>query len=220
MATLNPVLRLASGLRRQPQAPAPERILERELDEINFDALVASEAAGCIAPDELAVLEANRDRWVERLRDLLADTEEALDVVARSDREEREQALLDLSDERDSLADSLFRLTGEDVGPLRNDAVEALDELDALEPDEPREPALQASWASGEVVLWGGNHGSAPVPRDELDALIDKAGASAIEWVDHQEVPLPSGDRAVAVAAPVTSALGWLVGVGAGQLAT
>src|SRR5918996_817064 len=128
MATLNPVLRLASGLRRQPQAPAPERILERELDEINFD---------------------------------------ALDVVARSDRDEREQALLDLSDERDSLADTLFRLTGDDVGPLRSDAVEVLDALDALEPAEPREPALQASWASGQVVLWGGNHGSAPVPRDE-----------------------------------------------------
>jgi hypothetical protein len=220
MATLNPVLRLASGLRRQPQAPAPERILERELDEINFDALVASEAAGYIAPDELAVLEADRERWVERLRDLLAETEEALDVVARSDREEREQALFDLSDERDSLADSLFRLTGEDVGPLRSDAGEALEELDALEPEEPREPALQASWASGEIVLWGGNHGSAPVPRDELDALIDKAGASAIDWSDHQQVPLPSGDRAVSVAAPVTSALGWLVGVGAGQLAT
>ncbi|HEY8527047.1 MAG TPA: SNF2-related protein [Acidimicrobiales bacterium] len=191
--------------------------LERELDEINFDALVASEAAGTIAPDELAVLEADRERWAKVLRALLEETEEAIEVVARSDREEREQALLDLCDERERLADSLFDLTGEDVGPLPQ---EAAAEIEVLEPEEPREPVLQATWESGNVVLWGGNRGAAPVSRDDLAALIDKAGASAIDWAEHGDVPLPTGERAPAVAAPVSAALGWLVGVGAGQLAT
>jgi hypothetical protein len=194
--------------------------LERELDEINFDALVASEAAGVIAPDELAVLQANRGRWADRLRDLLVETEEAIDVVARSDRDEREQALADLAEERDILADGLVRLTGEDVGPLRHEVVDELDAIAAEDSEEYRQPLLQASWASGQVVLWAGNRTADPVGRDELDALIDKAGASAIDWSGHQDVALPSGSRAAAVAAPLNAALGWMVGVGAGQLAT
>jgi hypothetical protein len=208
-----------------PDEPAPRRRrprhrgdLERELDETNFDALVASEAAGAAGPDELALLEAQPERWADRLRELLADAEEALDGLARSERDERDQAVADLAEWRDDLADALYGLTGEDVGPLRDEVAPSEDE--PVVDDRPREPVLQASWVSGLVVLWAGNRNSRLVERDELDAFIDKAGAAAIDWTPHQGVPLPTGDKAAAVAAPVSAALGWLVGVGAGQLAT
>ena len=54
---------------------------------------------------------------------------------------------------------------------------------------------------------------------EELDRLMAEAGAGTIAWEPHGGIPLPSGGKALAVSAPVGDALGWLVGVGAGQLA-
>ncbi|HUP70171.1 MAG TPA: DEAD/DEAH box helicase [Acidimicrobiales bacterium] len=79
-------------------------------------------------------------------------------------------------------------------------------------------PALQASWANGRVVVWAGNRAVPPAADEELAALLDAAGAAAIDWTTHHDVKLPSGDEAPALAAPISGALGWLVGVGAGQV--
>lgn len=82
-----------------------------------------------------------------------------------------------------------------------------------------RVPALQASWVAGKVVLWAGNALATPANREDLRRLVAEAGGSAVNWKKHKGAPLPTGGRAPAVAAPPSEALGWLVGVGAGQLA-
>jgi hypothetical protein len=188
--------------------------MEIELDRFTFESLVASEIDGQLEPDDLALLEAQPQRWAATLHHLLEEIEDALDNVARSDRPEREQALVDLSEERAALTAAICRVTGEDV--------ELVDEAEVAggeAVEEVRPPVLQASWAGGEVVLWAGNPSAAPSDGDDLRRLIDEAGAAAIEWQQHPGAALPSGERAPAVAAPLSAALGWLVGVGAGQLA-
>jgi hypothetical protein len=196
--------------------------LENQLDRITFVALVASEADGNIAPDDLALLQASPVEWARTLGELLTETEEALAVVAASDREERDQALADLAGERESLAQALNRLTGEDVEPLAVPGLGAAGYEAAAEelPDLPKVPALQASWTADQVVLWAGNPSVRSPDRDELATFITDAGAGAVDWVPLAKgVALPGGEKAAAVAAPIGAALGWLVGVGAGQLA-
>jgi superfamily II DNA or RNA helicase len=80
-------------------------------------------------------------------------------------------------------------------------------------------PVLQASWQDGRVVLWAGSSSVHRGRADERDRLMDKAGAGSMGWEAHPGVPVPAGGRADAVSAPLEGALGWLVGVGAGQLA-
>jgi SNF2-related domain/SNF2 Helicase protein/Helicase conserved C-terminal domain len=199
--------------------------LETELDRITFVALVASEADGNIAPEDLELLQAAPVDWARTLGELLTETEEALAVVAASDREERDQALADLSAERESLADALTRLTGEQIEPLTG--IPGLDHGsgNGAAPDEvpdlPKVPVLQASWTADQVVLWAGNPSVRSPDRDELATFIAEAGAGAVDWVPLAKgVTLPTGEKAAAVAAPIAAALGWLVGVGAGQLAS
>jgi hypothetical protein len=198
--------------------------LEIELDRNTFVALVASEADGNISDDELALLQAEPLVWARTLGDLLTETEEALEVVARSQRDERDQALADLAAERESLAQALTRLTGEEIEPIAGiPGFGATGEpaVDDNLPDLPDVPVLQASWMADQVVLWAGNPAAPSPDRDELATFISEAGAGAVDWVPLAKgVALPSGDKAAAVAAPIGAALGWLVGVGAGQLAS
>ena len=198
--------------------------METQLDQTSFEALVASEVDGQIGADDLSALTAQPQRWAATLHHILEEIEDTLEVLARSDRYERDQALADLSDERAAVAAALRRVTGEDVdlpdpATLGDGDEAAMAPSGEAEAELVQAPALQASWAPGEVVLWAGNPSATPAGGEDLQRLIDEAGGSAIEWEKHKGVPLPSGDRAPAVSAPVTAALGWLVGVGAGQLA-
>ena len=78
--------------------------------------------------------------------------------------------------------------------------------------------ALQGSWANGRIVVWAGNRGVPPAADEELAVLVGESGAEAIDWATHHDVVLSSKEHAAALAAPISGALGWLVGVGAGQL--
>ena len=201
-----------------------QQTMETQLDQTSFEALVASEVDGQIAADELSALAAQPQRWAATLLYMLDEIEDALEAVSRSDRYERDQAVADLSDERAAVAAALRRVTGEDVDLPEPVSVGDGDDA-AMAPSGEAEaelvqaPVLQASWAPGEVVLWAGNPSATPAGGEDLQRLIDEAGGSAIEWEKHKGAPLPSGDRAPSVSAPLTAALGWLVGVGAGQLA-
>ena len=213
--------------------------MELALDLTNLELLVSAEAAGEIAADERVVLEADRARWATMVHQLLVDTEEALDRVSESDREERDQAVADLAEERDRLVRALRRAHGqpeldEDEDDFDDDEYDDDDEFadefrahdldDEVAADGPLDERaataeLQASWLQGNVVLWAGNRAAASVGRDDLAQLINDAGASAIEWTPRRrDVKLPSGQAAVAVEAPVGAALGWLVGLATGQL--
>ncbi|MGH9072847.1 MAG: hypothetical protein ACRDZQ_01810, partial [Acidimicrobiales bacterium] len=79
-------------------------------------------------------------------------------------------------------------------------------------------PRLQGSWAGGRVVLWAGGPGAHPGGLADLEALVEGAGAASLPWAPHAGVGLPGGGRAAGVSTPVGDALGWLVGVGAGQV--
>ena len=154
--------------------------METQLDQTTFETLVASEVDGHIGPDDLALLEAQPQRWAATLHHLLDEIEEALESVARSDRYERDQALVDLSEERAAVAAALRRVTGEEVdlpdpteqlGPDGEAAAAA--EATGAAAEVVQAPVLQASWANGEVVLWAGNPAATSPGRDELRRLID-----------------------------------------------
>jgi hypothetical protein len=193
-----------------------------ELDLINFDALASAEAAGDITPDELAALQAAPDRWVEALHGLLAETEESLAAVRRSTRDERDQALADLTEERHRLIDALVRLGDGTAIALREREERAAQQerqVEAVDDGAPQPPVLQATWGNGVVVVWAGSRSSPPADQEELRRLLDEAGGAAVDWSPQPGVPLPSGEKAPALGAPMSAALGWLVGVGSGQLA-
>jgi hypothetical protein len=216
--------------------------MEIELDGTTFETLVASEAYGQIAADERTMLEAQRDRWAATLRELFDDTDDALAELTGPGRDVPEQVVADFREERQRLAAALTRVTGEEVLPFEGDGATGApgagtpgsngsggarrggaDQPAPVEvpiPEHQRVAALQASWSNGLVVLWAANRGAAPVDRATLATMIEAADAGAIDWTPHKGVPLPSGERAPSVAAPIGAALGWLVGVGAGQLAT
>ena len=195
---------------------------ENELDNETFAALVAAELDGSITDDDLVLLEADEERWLEKLWRLHTETEEWLDAVRRSSRAERDQAVADLTDERDRVVAAIRWLTGQDE---EEPATPETDDDDGEEDDDqalvlPAVPQLQASWLADQVVLWAGNPEVEPAERDRLEELIDEAGAAAVGWSPRRGVPLPTDERAAAATAPLEAALGWLVGVGAGQLAT
>ena len=127
----------------------------------------------------------------------------------------------DLTGERDALRQALHRLApGHYPDPQARPEKRPSDDGRPAAPElPPTPPALQASWQNNRIVLWAGSPSVPTVAAEELDRLMAEAGAGSITWEAHGGIPLPSGGKAVAVSAPVNDALGWLVGVGAGQLA-
>ena len=196
---------------------------------LDFEASVASEAAGEATPADLARLEADRVAWTAILRRFASETNDALQRAFGLDGPEREQVMADLSEERDRMISALRRVADEDP-PFELREPERDPEPSGRSREDDRAPAdvpvavpagpptLQASWAAGRVVLWAGGPGALPAPLEELDELINAAGGQAVRWEPHGGVPLPGGARADAVTAPAGHALGWLVGVGAGQV--
>ena len=76
---------------------------------------------------------------------------------------------------------------------------------------------LQASWAAGDIVLWGGGPGMPPADNAELADRIEATGAPKLGWSVHPGVRLPGGVHAEALSIPVAESLGWLVAVGGGH---
>ncbi|MDQ1411461.1 MAG: hypothetical protein QOE07_49, partial [Acidimicrobiaceae bacterium] len=67
---------------------------------LDFEALVATDAAGEANAMELSRLEADHDAWVATLRRMAAETDEALQRIRRLTGPERDQVVADLSEER------------------------------------------------------------------------------------------------------------------------
>ena len=81
----------------------------------------------------------------------------------------------------------------------------------------PGEVELQASWASGRVVVWASGRGATPESHDDVSTRLEAIGGPPLGWQLHPSVELPGGVRADALAIPVKDALGWLVAVGGGH---
>lgn len=197
--------------------------LEPELDRTSIDAAADADAGGWASAEQVAVLEADRQAWVSALRRLIDQTDDGLRHVLHLQGEEREQVVADLAGERDRLAAALVALTGETL--TRSPAAAAAGpRASPAEPvvEAPGAPVLQASWADGRVIVWGGGPGIAASDADGLKTLLANADADAISWERHADVPVlggsPGGSRAEARSAPIAQTLGWLVGIGAGQV--
>ncbi|MDQ1427199.1 MAG: hypothetical protein QOK39_675, partial [Acidimicrobiaceae bacterium] len=209
---------------------------------LDFEALVATDAAGEASSEELSRLAASHDAWVATLRTMAVETDEGLERARSLSGPERDQVVADLSEERQRVISALRRVGGEEYALVFDEADDFGDSDSDGDGDAPSRvatdrpergrqitadseealpsgpPTLQASWAAGRVVLWAGGPGSPPVPLDQLTELVDDAGGRPVRWEPHGGVPLPGGARAEAITAPAGQALGWLVGVGSGQV--
>src|SRR3954451_46805 len=175
------------------------------------DTLQALEAAawaaadGTATPDQLTLLEAAPGRWRDVVEDLLEDVEDRLDAVRQLTGPERTQVVADFESELASL-EAAFDLLSKTDDPIA--AIAAADPAG--------EVRLQASWASGQIVVWAAGPGTVPATAEELSDRLEAIGGPAVGWSVHPAVVLPGGERAAALAIPVGEALGWLVAVGGG----
>jgi superfamily II DNA or RNA helicase len=208
--------------------------VERKLDRIALEAAAAAEAGGWASGSELAALAGNPLGWAAALRRLIHETDDLMVGAHRLVGEERDQVIADLAAERERLSEALARVAGDSIdAPSLNGSVgphagaqrgsadsgrHAGEERDQSGQEQmPAEPAvLQASWGEGRVVVWAGAPGTPGTPED-LDELLAKVDASGIGWERHAAVNTPSGP-AEARSAPLSQTLGWLVGIGAGQV--
>ncbi len=185
-----------------------------------FEAAVAAHAGGDATVEEQQVLEAHREEWARVLRSLVFETDDALRSVLRSSGEERDQALADLRAERARLSSALAELTGDVIAGVDQPPASSRPAVPvpARPSAEPSAPELQGSWSDGRVVVWAGGAGAPAGSGEDLGLLLAASEGAAIAWERHPPVPLPGGGSAEARSAPVSQALGWLVGLGASQV--
>lgn len=170
-----------------------------------LEAAVWAAADGKATPEQLALLEADRGRWLDLVEDLLEDTEDRLDAVRQLTGPERTQVVADFEAELAQLEAAYDLLTKTD------DPVAA---IAAADPE--GEVRLQASWSAGQIVVWAAGPGTAPASAEELSDRLEAIGGPAVGWSIHPSVTLPGGARAAALSIPIGEALGWLVAVGGG----
>ncbi len=180
---------------------------ETHLTDDQFLVLVEAHAHGEASPEQVAVLEADHRRWTTSLVHLLADTEDTLEVLRRSNDEQTYQVLTDFENEHRRLLAAYARLTG-DVTVLEVDVTEA-----GL--GHPTVALLQLSWEPGKVVAWAAGPTVGAVGADRVAELLVEAGASASNWSKHPVVRLPDGTAAEALTISASEILGWLVALGA-----
>ncbi|MDP1820258.1 MAG: SNF2-related protein [Acidimicrobiales bacterium] len=165
-------------------------------------------AEGTATTDQLAQLEADPRGWRLTLERLLDETEDQLDAVRHLSGPERDQVVADFEEELARL-DAAYDLLTKVVDP-----VAAIAAVAAADPS--GEVRLQASWESGQVVVWAAGPDTAPAHNGQLADRLEAIGGPELGWTVHSDVVLPSGARAAALSIPVEQSLGWLVAVGGG----
>ncbi|MEJ7765979.1 MAG: hypothetical protein WKF86_10820, partial [Acidimicrobiales bacterium] len=216
----------SEDLRRTQQVPEEKSLakVDTRVDGPEWVSIVESEAAGEAAPEDVALLESDRLRWLRVAQGLLRDTEDALyDAAELSDPDIRAQVTADLEGDLRRLGPAVTRAAvGAGLGTLwqapvpsrssgNGAASEAVPAAEAEGPTGP--PRLQGSWVDGGLVLWAGGPGVKPLPADEVVALGSSISADTGDWVRRKPVIIPGGDQADAWAVPLDRVLGWLVGV-------
>ncbi|MFN8028421.1 MAG: DEAD/DEAH box helicase [Acidimicrobiia bacterium] len=190
-----------------------------------FRQFVEAEADGYATPDELAVLEADRNRWGTELRQLLEDAEEFVASARALQGDEREQVLADAQADHRRFTTAWARFNGIERpanGGGDGDGGRKKGKQRS-EPEAPPVPGvvrLQVSWEPGRVVAWAAGPHTEAADADEVLEMLEAAGAPTAVWIHHPAVRLPGGVTAEAFEAPVGDILGWLVAVGAGRVGT
>ena len=177
----------------------------------------------------METLHAHPAQWVDTLRRLLTETEAALRSANHISGPERAMVIDDLTGERDALRRALHRLAPDlypdpDSGPQNSGPGRSGARPTTAAAGRPRRAAHApgACRDRGRTTASCCGPGAPPSPTvaaEELDRLMARPAPGRSPGSPHAGIPLPSGGKALAVSAPVGDALGWLVGVGAGQLA-
>ncbi|UDY37603.1 DEAD/DEAH box helicase [Dermatobacter hominis] len=170
-----------------------------------LEAAVWAAADGSATQDQLALLEADRDQWLDALELLLDDAEDQLHSARQISGPERAQVVADFESELAQLEASY------DLVFDMDDPVAAIAAADPA-----GEIRLQASWVKGLIVVWAAGPGTVPESADALSDRLEAIGGPALGWQPHRDVSLPGGLNAAALSIPVGEALGWLVAVGGG----
>jgi superfamily II DNA or RNA helicase len=184
------------------------------IDSLELEAAIWSIADGRSSTDDLARFHADERASLVVLDRLIIDVEDDLASARSLVGDERDQVVADIAETLDGLRGTLARLR-RPVTRATPDQLPA--ESMAGGEVEPGEVELQASWTSGQVVVWASGRGAAPESHDELSTRLEAIGGPPLGWQLHRGVRLPGGMRADALAISVKDALGWLVAVGGGH---
>jgi hypothetical protein len=170
-----------------------------------LEAAVWAAVDGTATEEQRALLATDPIGWRRALEQFLDDVEDSLEDVRRIEGPERAQVVADFEQELARLQSAHALLT------------KAADPAQVVvEADPSGEVRLQASWAHGQVVVWGAGPDTAPENHDALSDRLEAIGGPALGWSPHAPVQLPSGLRAAALAIPLEDALGWLAAVAGG----
>ncbi|NCY15717.1 MAG: hypothetical protein EBX39_02925, partial [Actinobacteria bacterium] len=170
-----------------------------DVDGPRFETIVESAAWGEASSDDLAVLAAHEEAWRRVLVSRLTETDESLDRIRSQRRPDDQQIITDLEHEQRMLEIALDRLLG--IEP---------------EPGEltPGQNLLQLSWVTGRLVAWLGGPDAPVATTEQLRAALEATDAPDM-WSGRAPVPLPNGDKAIALEANTADILGWLLSLAA-----
>ncbi len=183
------------------------------IDVSELEMAIWSIADGRGAAEDFAHVHADERASVAVLDRLIIDLERDLISAGSLAGDERDQVVTDLAETLDSLRGMVAGLRRPVAPSTQRQPAEPTPTGDV----EPGEVELQASWTSGQVVVWASGRGRTPESHDELSTRLEAIGGPALGWQLHPGVQLPGGPRADALAIPVKDALGWLVAVGGGH---
>ena len=188
-----------------PVAPSavplvPSQLIDRE----RLDRIVQQYLDGRISDADEDFLEDNHELWTDSLWRLLEQADAALEHARQNVKgPERASVLNDLEDE----CDRIDALITDIAGPL---------EVAGPDPDAvvTGEAQLQLSWSRGQIIAWSGGHDAEPGDVERLKELIDRHDGGSISWLESDPIDIAARAEAPALASPVISALGWIIGFG------
>jgi len=170
-----------------------------------FEAAAWAAVEGRASEQQRTMLAAAPTRHLSVVERLIDDTDDRLERARQIKGPERTRVVGDFESDLGLLESTYDLMTREEVSLAAG-----------LIADPAGEIRLQASWTSGDLVLWAGGPGLGPATNDELATRIEATGAPAGGWKVHPGVRLPGGVMAEALSIGVADALGWLVAVGGG----
>jgi len=174
------------------------------VDRDELDRIVQDYLDGRGSDQEADFLEANHPLWTDSLWRLLERADHKLEQARQNVRgPERAAVLNDFEDECDRIDELLADL----IGPLT---------VSGPDPDAvvAGTAQLQLSWSHGQIIAWAGGHEAEPGDLETLQGMLEAHDASAISWLENDAVDIAGRAEATSLSSPLTSALGWILGLG------
>ncbi|MTA78418.1 MAG: hypothetical protein F2520_09170 [Actinobacteria bacterium] len=170
-----------------------------DVDGPRFETMIEAAAWGEATSADLEILEANEDAWRRVLIARLTETDESLDRIRALRRPDDQQVITDLELEQRMLEIALDRRLG--IQPEPGELTPGLN-------------VLQLSWVTGRIVAWLGGPDAPLATLDQLRTALDACDAPDM-WSGRAPIPMPNGDKAVALEANTSDILGWLLSLAA-----